>query len=81
MQIGCGARRPGAGVGPGLESVPRLPPTADLFWTAPELLRDPGLQRRGTFRGDIYSVAIIMQEVICRSTPFCMLDMPPEGEL
>ncbi|XP_006271922.2 retinal guanylyl cyclase 1 isoform X2 [Alligator mississippiensis] len=61
------------------QKVPRQPPRAqDLFWTAPELLRDPGLQRRGTFRGDIYSVAIIMQEVICRSTPFCMLDMPPE---
>ncbi|XP_069042837.1 retinal guanylyl cyclase 1 isoform X2 [Lepisosteus oculatus] len=50
----------------------------DLFWTAPELLRDSSLERKGTFRGDVYSFSIIMQEVICRSTPYCMLDMPSE---
>ncbi|KAG7484851.1 hypothetical protein MATL_G00053690 [Megalops atlanticus] len=48
----------------------------DLFWTAPEFLRDPNLGRKGSFSGDVYSFSIIMQEVICRSTPFCMLDMP-----
>uniref|UniRef100_K7FMX4 Guanylate cyclase n=1 Tax=Pelodiscus sinensis TaxID=13735 RepID=K7FMX4_PELSI len=48
----------------------------ERFWTAPELLRDPTLERKGTFRGDVYSISIIMQEVICRSTPYCMLDMP-----
>ncbi len=52
----------------------------DLLWTAPELLRNPGLRKRGTFRGDVYSFAIISQEVISRSAPFCMLDMPPKGE-
>ncbi|XP_061595854.1 retinal guanylyl cyclase 1 [Cololabis saira] len=48
----------------------------DSLWTAPELLRNPGLRRKGTFCGDVYSFAIITQEIICRSAPFCMLDMP-----
>ncbi|XP_067409957.1 retinal guanylyl cyclase 1 [Emydura macquarii macquarii] len=59
------------------QKIPRDTPTPEeRFWTAPELLRDPALERKGTFRGDIYSISIIMQEVICRSAPYCMLDMP-----
>ncbi|XP_024921353.1 retinal guanylyl cyclase 1 [Cynoglossus semilaevis] len=50
----------------------------NLLWTAPELLRSSSLRRRGSFYGDIYSFAIIVQEVITRSSPFCMLDMPPK---
>ncbi|XP_030637488.1 retinal guanylyl cyclase 1 [Chanos chanos] len=50
----------------------------DQLWTAPEILRDPRLQKLGTYPGDVYSFAIIMQEVISRCTPFCMLDMPPK---
>uniref|UniRef100_A0A667Z1N3 Guanylate cyclase n=1 Tax=Myripristis murdjan TaxID=586833 RepID=A0A667Z1N3_9TELE len=50
----------------------------DLLWTAPELLRNASLRRRGTFRGDVYSFSIIMQEIISRCAPFCMLDMPPK---
>ncbi|KAE8620380.1 hypothetical protein XENTR_v10010216 [Xenopus tropicalis] len=57
----------------------RLPSTQlqpeDLFWTAPELLRDATLCQRGTYRGDIYSFAIIMQEVIVRGPPYCMLEV------
>ncbi|XP_076606473.1 retinal guanylyl cyclase 1 isoform X1 [Chaetodon auriga] len=48
----------------------------DLLWTAPELLRNATQRRRGTFQGDVYSFSIVAQEVICRSAPFCMLDMP-----
>ncbi|MBN3301442.1 GUC2F cyclase, partial [Amia calva] len=51
------------------------PRPEDQLWTAPELLRDPALDRKGTFKGDVYSFSIIMQEVICRSTPYCMVDM------
>ncbi len=51
----------------------------DQLWTAPEILRDPKLKKQGTFASDVYSFAIIMQEVISRCAPFCMLDMPPEG--
>ncbi|KAM6909176.1 retinal guanylyl cyclase 2 [Xenentodon cancila] len=46
----------------------------ELLWTAPEILRNgqPGLH--GTPAGDVYSFAIIMQEVVIRGPPFCMLD-------
>uniref|UniRef100_W5KM71 guanylate cyclase n=1 Tax=Astyanax mexicanus TaxID=7994 RepID=W5KM71_ASTMX len=52
---------------------------ADLLWTSPELLRSAKLMKTGTYPGDVYSFSIIMQEVISRSAPFCMLDMPPQG--
>ncbi|KAJ1080464.1 hypothetical protein NDU88_000663 [Pleurodeles waltl] len=52
--------------------------TEDLFWTAPEMLRDPVMERKGSYRGDIYSVGIIMQEVIIRGAPYCMLELPAE---
>ncbi|XP_051968449.1 retinal guanylyl cyclase 1 isoform X1 [Xyrauchen texanus] len=50
----------------------------DQLWTAPEMLRNPQLQKKGTYSADVYSFSIIMQEVISRCAPFCMLDMPPE---
>ncbi|CAL8360912.1 unnamed protein product [Merluccius merluccius] len=50
----------------------------ELFWTAPEFLRDPESSRRGTYKGDVYSFAIILQEVVVRGPPYCMLDLPPE---
>ncbi|XP_029964442.1 retinal guanylyl cyclase 2 [Salarias fasciatus] len=54
------------------------PPPEDLFWTAPEFLRDPAMARRGTFKGDVYSFSIILQEVVVRGPPYCMLGLPPE---
>lgn len=54
-------------------------PTPDQLWTAPELLRDPALERRGTLAGDVFSLGIIMQEVVCRSAPYAMLELTPEG--
>uniref|UniRef100_M4AK10 Guanylate cyclase n=1 Tax=Xiphophorus maculatus TaxID=8083 RepID=M4AK10_XIPMA len=47
----------------------------ELLWTAPEILRasHPGLH--GTLPSDVYSFAIIMQEVVVRGPPFCMLDL------
>ncbi|KAH0626113.1 hypothetical protein JD844_000888 [Phrynosoma platyrhinos] len=61
------------------QKIPRAPmKPEERFWTAPELLRDPSLERKGTFKGDVYSISIIIQEVICRAPPFCMLDMSPE---
>lgn len=53
--------------------------SADLLWTAPELLRHPNLQKKGTQPGDVYSFGIIMQEVVVRGEPFCMLALSPEG--
>ncbi|XP_028330604.1 retinal guanylyl cyclase 2 isoform X2 [Gouania willdenowi] len=51
------------------------PPPVELLWTAPEILRDgqPGLH--GTQPGDVYSFAIIMQEVVMRAPPFGMLEL------
>ncbi|KAM3857529.1 LOW QUALITY PROTEIN: retinal guanylyl cyclase 2 [Diretmus argenteus] len=51
------------------------PPAEELLWTAPELLRSGHLGVHGTLPGDVYSFAIIMQEVVMRAPPFCMLDL------
>lgn len=64
--------------------VQQLPPASataarDLLWTAPELLRDPVAHARGSQPGDVYSFAIVMQEVIVRGEPYCMLALSPEG--
>ncbi|KAM4619792.1 retinal guanylyl cyclase 1 [Polymixia lowei] len=50
----------------------------DLLWTSPELLRDSNVRKRGSCEADVYAFAIIMQEVISRCAPFCMMDMPPK---
>ncbi|XP_040120996.1 retinal guanylyl cyclase 2 [Oryx dammah] len=52
------------------------PSAEELLWTAPELLRAPRGSRLHSFAGDVYSFAIIMQEVMVRGTPFCMMDLP-----
>ncbi|KPJ09994.1 Retinal guanylyl cyclase 2 [Papilio machaon] len=49
----------------------------ELLWTAPELLRSGG-NAGGTQAGDVFSFAIIMQEVIVRGEPYCMLQLTPE---
>ncbi|XP_069033502.1 retinal guanylyl cyclase 2-like [Embiotoca jacksoni] len=46
----------------------------ELLWTAPELLRNP--VQGGSFAGDVFSFSIIIQEVISRSLPYAMMDMP-----
>ncbi|KAG8507126.1 Guanylyl cyclase GC-E [Galemys pyrenaicus] len=58
--------------------LPESPSAEDQLWTAPELLRDPTLERRGTLAGDVFSLGIIMQEVVCRSAPYAMLELTPE---
>ncbi|XP_027901384.1 retinal guanylyl cyclase 2 [Xiphophorus couchianus] len=54
------------------------PPPEELFWTAPEFLRDLTNFHKGTYKGDVYSFSIILQEVVVRGPPYCMLDLPPE---
>ncbi|XP_062072419.1 retinal guanylyl cyclase 1 [Lepus europaeus] len=58
--------------------LPELPNAEDQLWTAPELLRDPALERRGTLAGDVFSLGIILQEVVCRSAPYAMLELTAE---
>ncbi|XP_028810806.1 guanylate cyclase 2G isoform X2 [Denticeps clupeoides] len=36
----------------------------DMFWTAPELLREPFVPFNGTQKGDVYSFAIVMRELL-----------------
>ncbi|XP_031769999.2 uncharacterized protein LOC113513253 [Galleria mellonella] len=50
----------------------------DLLWTAPELLREGRGGGRGSQPGDVFSFAIIMQEVIVRGEPYCMLALTPD---
>ncbi|XP_058162341.1 guanylate cyclase D-like [Dasypus novemcinctus] len=46
------------------------PAPEELLWTAPELLRGPGGPGRGTFKGDVFSLGIILQEVLTRGPPY-----------
>lgn len=50
----------------------------ELLWTAPELLRNP--VRGGSYAGDVFSFSIIIQEVIARTLPYAMMDMPAQGK-
>ncbi|CAL4167948.1 unnamed protein product, partial [Meganyctiphanes norvegica] len=50
----------------------------DLLWKAPELLRDEQLLEKGTQQGDVFSFSIIMQEVVVRGEPYCMVQMTPQ---
>nr|AYD91335.1 Olfactory guanylyl cyclase GC-D [Carcharhinus amblyrhynchos] len=54
------------------------PQPEELFWTAPEFLRDSELSRKASMKGDSYSFAIILQEVVVRGAPYCMLGLSPE---
>ena len=53
-----------------------------MIWTAPELIR-AGKEgpSRGTQKGDVYSFAIICQELLTRSGPFdmCYYHTEPKG--
>uniref|UniRef100_A0AAX7UZU6 Guanylate cyclase n=1 Tax=Astatotilapia calliptera TaxID=8154 RepID=A0AAX7UZU6_ASTCA len=61
---------------------PYIEPHADeLLWTAPEILRSGQAGLHGTLPGDVYSFAIIMQEVVVRGPPFCMLDLSDKEKL
>ncbi|XP_021372746.1 retinal guanylyl cyclase 2-like [Mizuhopecten yessoensis] len=51
---------------------------ADLLWTAPEHIRDPYPGSKGSVKGDMYGMAMIMQEVILRKRPFGMVDLTVE---
>ncbi|PAA64474.1 hypothetical protein BOX15_Mlig000254g5 [Macrostomum lignano] len=46
----------------------------DKLWTAPELLRNPTPPPEGTKEGDVYSFAIICQEIIYRRGVFFISD-------
>ncbi|XP_022070449.2 guanylate cyclase 2G [Acanthochromis polyacanthus] len=52
----------------------------EMFWTAPELLRQAGLLVNGTPKGDVYSFAIIMWELMYNSKagPYQDINLDPK---
>ena len=54
-----------------------------LIWTAPELLRMHQRPSCGTQKGDVYSFAIICQEIVYRNGVFYLsnLDLSPQGRI
>ncbi|CAF4579989.1 unnamed protein product, partial [Rotaria sp. Silwood2] len=67
-----------------LQNAPRQVDFADLLWMAPEHVRttivknDVATIITSSAAGDVYSFGIIMQEVILRGPPYCMLDLTPQ---
>ena len=54
---------------------------SELLWTAPELLRlGNNAPSVGTAKGDVYSFAIILQEILFRNTPFFYGELSAEGK-
>uniref|UniRef100_A0A182Y4P0 guanylate cyclase n=1 Tax=Anopheles stephensi TaxID=30069 RepID=A0A182Y4P0_ANOST len=61
----------------GIAPTPRC--AKELLWTAPEALRDSKTYpKAGTQPADVYAFGIIMQEVVVRGEPYCMLSLSPE---
>jgi len=61
---------------------------SDMLWTAPEILiernkaDDVTVFVPGTQKGDVYSFAIIVQEILYRQGPFFISEddqLPPKG--
>jgi len=56
---------------------------SDMLWTAPEILiemnKEGGKFVSGTQKGDVYSFAIIVQEILYHEGPFfvCKDNQPP----
>ena len=56
-------------------------PAVDLFWMAPELLRNKARQPKGTQAGDLYSYAMILVEIFTRRKLYSEQSKDPHCEL
>ncbi|KAK7806793.1 hypothetical protein U0070_010277 [Myodes glareolus] len=54
------------------------PDPEELLWTAPELLRRSGGPGKASFKGDVFSLGIILQEVLTRGPPYCSWGLSAE---
>ena len=54
---------------------------SEKLWTAPELLRMNNRPPEGTVKGDVYSFAILWQEIVYRSGAFHLenMELSPKG--
>jgi len=54
---------------------------ADLYWIAPEMLRQDCQPYNGTPKADVYSFAIIMRELLfsTEAGPYHDINLPPKG--
>ena len=50
----------------------------DQLWTAPELLRMTTRPINGTQKADVYSFAIVLQEIMFRTEPYFIDIDPPQ---
>ena len=55
--------------------------TLELLWTAPELLRMKRAPVKGSQKGDVFGLGIIIQEIITRTMPYEMHNLDPTGIL
>jgi len=53
----------------------------EQLWTAPELLRMMTRPINGTQKADVYSFAIILQEIIYRAAPYFIDTETPKSKL
>jgi len=51
----------------------------DQLWTAPELLRMTTRPVNGTQKADVYSFAIVLQEIAFRAEPYFIDIDPPQS--
>ncbi|XP_041909995.1 guanylate cyclase D-like [Arvicola amphibius] len=54
------------------------PDPEELLWMAPELLRGSGGSGKASFKGDVFSLGIILQEVLTRGPPYCSWGLSAE---
>lgn len=54
----------------------------ELYWTAPELLRQDLQHATGTVQGDVFSFAIILWELMfgTKASPYHHLNLEPKGK-